>query len=156
MKISPRSDDYLDGKQEGLSEAAEILEQAIARGETVHTALFEMLEAANKVHVARAMEFDETILEREPECIVKCRELCLRADPDDPVQTGRLGFRQIDDFLERRDLELTILRLIAVRHRLLGAQLLDFGQREVANHANQARENSAVFLAVEFAEVHSS
>ena len=66
MKISPRSDDYLDGKQEGLSEAAEILEQAIARGETVHTALFEMLEAANKVHVARAMEFDETILEFVP------------------------------------------------------------------------------------------
>jgi hypothetical protein len=63
MKISPKSDEYLDGKQEGLSEAAEILEQAIARGETVHTALFEMLEAANKVYVARAMEFDEALLE---------------------------------------------------------------------------------------------
>ena len=66
MKLSPRSDDYLDGKQEGLSEAAQILEQAIARGEIVQAALFEMLEAANRVHVARAMEFDETVLEFVP------------------------------------------------------------------------------------------
>ena len=66
MKISAKSDDYLNGKQEGRNEAAEILEQAIARGETVHTALFEMLEAANKVYVARAMEFDETLFEFVP------------------------------------------------------------------------------------------
>lgn len=60
MKMLSRSDEYLDGKQEGLAEAATILQQAIARGETVHVALFEMLEAANKVQVARTMEFDET------------------------------------------------------------------------------------------------
>jgi len=54
------SDDYLDGKQEGLSEAARILERAIERGDTVHAALFDMLEAANKADIARSMEFDET------------------------------------------------------------------------------------------------
>ncbi|HVE50195.1 MAG TPA: hypothetical protein VNG69_11320 [Casimicrobiaceae bacterium] len=60
MRISFRNDDYLDGKQEGLSEAARILEDAIARGETIHAALFEMLEAANKADLARAWEFDES------------------------------------------------------------------------------------------------
>lgn len=63
MRLTTMSDDYLDGKQDGLSEAAGILERAIERGETVHGALFEMLEAANKAHIARSMEFDDALQE---------------------------------------------------------------------------------------------
>lgn len=66
MKFCPASDEYLNGKQEGLGEAANVLEQAIARGETIQWALFHMLEAANKVELARSMEFDETLLEFVP------------------------------------------------------------------------------------------
>ena len=66
MKLFPISDDYLDGKQEGLGEAAKLLEQALARGETMQWAMFHVLEAANKVDAARSMEFDEAQVEFVP------------------------------------------------------------------------------------------
>jgi hypothetical protein len=40
--------------------------------------------------------------------------------------------RAADHFVQGRDLELAVLGLVAVRHGLLGAQLLDLGQGEVA------------------------
>jgi hypothetical protein len=59
MKLSDESDQFLFGKIEGLNEAVDVVERALARGESMEWALYKMLEAADRTHVARSFEFDD-------------------------------------------------------------------------------------------------
>jgi hypothetical protein len=59
MKLSDESEQFMFGRIEGLSEAIDLVERALARGESMEWALYKMLEAADRTHVARSYEFDD-------------------------------------------------------------------------------------------------
>jgi hypothetical protein len=66
MKFSDDNDHFLFGKMAGLNEAVDVVERALARGESMEWALYKMLEAADRTHVAQAFEFDDDDYEFVP------------------------------------------------------------------------------------------
>lgn len=66
MKVGDESEQFLFGKMEGLDEAVDVVECALARGESMEWALYKMLEAADRTHVARSFDFDEDEFEFVP------------------------------------------------------------------------------------------
>src|SRR3712207_2859728 len=60
------------------------------------------------------------------------RVLGLRSNANGLSSRSALSLREIDHLLQSRDLEHSVLRLVAVGHGLLRAKLLDLGKGEVA------------------------
>ncbi len=66
MGTSPAKDGYLAGKLDGLEEAVRLVQHAIGHGVPLERVLVDLLEVADRVDVARTMDFDETAFEYVP------------------------------------------------------------------------------------------